>query len=402
MKKEGKAAFVILFVVLAIFFIGFLIFRSRFGGIRQIREIGQVKKDEVEEVLERLSLEQKVGQVVLTGLDFSGQACSFGRPGLSCLTGEEREMIKQASVGGFILLSKNIQSPEQVKSLTSEIQAVATISATRELPILISVDQEGGSVTRVNFEGFETTGQWQIKSESQAFEIGKKRGIQLKSLGIDVNFSPVVEVLRNKNSYLGQTGRYFAGNEEKVAQLSEAMVRGMGESGVIGVIKHFPGGLGRIGSNPHDVLPEINIEREDLEQDLSAFRELIGIRRIREIGHIGGIMITHLLYPAIDKENPAAVSKVFIEEFLRDELGLDGVVIVDDLNMGAVTKNFDPAEYGLRTIKAGADMVIVIDVDIAERFKKRVKQAVEEGELSEERLDEAVRRVLRLRFKVTR
>jgi len=388
MNKKGKAVFIILFVVLAILF-GLVVFRNRFGGIRQIRGIGQVGKDRVEEVLEGLSLEQKVGQVVLTGLE------------KEIVTEIEKEMIREASVSGFILLSKNIQSPEQVKSLTSEIKAIATTSATRELPVLISVDQEGGSVTRINFGGFETTPQWQIKSESQAFEVGKKRGLEIKSLGIDVNFSPVVEVLRNPNSYLGQTGRYFAGGEEKVAQLSEAMVKGMAEAGVLAVVKHFPGGLGRTPLNPHNVLPEIDIEKEDLEQDLFAFRRLIRIRQIREIGHIGGIMITHLLYPRVDKENPAAISEVFIEEILRGELGFEGVVVIDDLNMGAVVKNFDPAEYGLRAIEAGADLLIVIDKGMAIEVKERLRQAVEEGKLSERRLDEAVRRVLKMKFLIS-
>lgn len=387
MRRKG----LFLFAFLVIFLIGFVVIVflvKRLGRIRQIREIGQIKKDRVGEILEGLSLEQKVGQVVLTGLD--GEAVGQA----------EKEMIKDANASGFVLLGKNIQNPDQVRNLTLEIQRIATTSATKDLPILISVDQEGGSVTRIDFPGFETTAQWQIESAEQAYEVGKKRGAELKSLGIDVNFSPVVEVLRNNNSYLGQTGRYFVGDEQKVVQLSRAMLEGMAESGVVGVIKHFPGGLGRTGLNPHDVLPKIEIDRSELEKDLLAFRRLI--RDIRKIGGIGGIMVTHLLYPQIDEDNPAAISKIFTRDILRGELGFGGVVIVDDLNMGAVVKNYEPTEYGLKAILAGADLLIVIDKDMAIEVKERLKQAVEEGVFDEKVLNEAVGRVLRLRFKVKR
>jgi len=377
-KAKVKLDLLVFFsIILGVFLVfGFL----KWGGGEEIEEFKIFKKDRAEEILEGLSLDQKIGQVILTGLE--GEI----------LVEKEVEMIKGASVSGFILLSKNIQSPEQVQKLTSDIQAAATTSATKELPILISVDQEGGSVTRIDFEGFEKTSQSQIESVEQAYQIGKKRGSELKSLGIDVNFSPVVEVLRDENSYLGQTGRHFANRGKGVLELASAMIKGMAESNVVAVAKHFPGGLGRIFLNPHDTLPEIDISREDLEQDLFPFRNLAG--------EVEAMMVTHLLYPQIDKENPVAISRIFIKDILRDELGFDGVIIVDDLKMGAVVKNYQPEDYAFKAILSGADLIIIIDRDLAERVRQRLRDEIKRGGLTEKRLDEAVERVLRLRFKV--
>lgn len=276
----------------------------------------------------------------------------------------------------LFLLDKNVTSPVQVRMLTRAAEGL------RE-DLLIAVDQEGGKVSRISW--IDSTPQTEIANEDEAYKIAKIRGEQLKDLGIDINFAPVLDTIWLPDSFIGSQGRFF---KSDAGQLGVAMIKGYQDAGIIPVVKHFPGGLGRTGKDPHLALSLISVTQEELDRDLEPFKEAV------EAG-VPAIMATHLLYPEFDQV-PVTRSRRFLTDILRGELAFEGLIIVDDLSMGAVKNNFEVGDYAVGSILAGGDLLLVASPDDYQKILESLKQAVEEGRLPEERIDEALEKILLL------
>lgn len=211
------------------------------------------------------------------------------------------------------------------------------------------------------------------------------RGTELKILGINMNFSPVVDNITNQNSFLYD--RVF---REDIALLANDMVNGYADSKVIPVIKHFPG-HGNESKDPHDILSVVNLERKDLESYLKDFKVVF------ENKNSQAVMIGHILAPKISSD-PASLSKIFVTDILREDLKFKGISITDDIQMKALTKSYSIQEATLKALLAGNDILMFTGVpeQQAEAYEA-VLNGVRDGSISEEFIDEKVRRILDLK-----
>ncbi|MFB6194564.1 MAG: beta-N-acetylhexosaminidase [Haloplanus sp.] len=327
-----------------------------------------------------LTLEQKVGQLFQVG--FHGTEA-----------GETiRELVADYHVGGVIYFSRNVESAEQTADLSAALQAEAREST--GLPLLLSTDQEGGVVTRVPF-GTVPPGQMALGAAGDAGlarEFGSAVGRQLRAVGINMNFAPVLDVNNNPdNPVIGV--RSFGSDPGLVGDLGEAVAGGLQEVGVAACGKHFPG-HGDTAVDSHEAMPTVAHGRERLDEvELAPFRAAID-------AGIDAIMTAHVNFPAIepDDDTPATLSRNVLTGLLREELGYDGVVITDCMEMNAIADGVGTVEGAVRTIQAGADMVLVSHTAERQRAAiEAVQEAVRSGDLPESRVDEAARRVLRLK-----
>lgn len=293
--------------------------------------------------------------------------------------------LEEHQIGGVILLGRNVKSAEQVQRLTADLGRAA--SRANMPTFFIAVDQEGGSVVRFPFLA-ERTAQRDIIKEDQAFDIARRRGRELAGLGVNVNFSPVLDIAVSREDFIYP--RTFRGDARAVANLGQAMIRGYRAGGVLAVAKHFPG-HGGTGVDSHRALPGLLLTNAELSNRIEPFRAAIS-------EGIGMIMAGHLNIPAVDSERPASLSRSAVAGLLRQELVYNGVVITDDLGMGAITNSYALPDAAVMAVQAGADIVLVVsDFETAKRIHGTLRRAVEIGVISERRIDESVRRILLLK-----
>ena len=234
------------------------------------------------------------------------------------------------SFGGFL-----VTGPESLAKISSDQ--------------LVFVDQEGGEVSRLTES--PNPSQAAIVDENEAFRVAKARGTMLLRHQIDVNLAPVLEIAYSPQSFIARGGRSFGADKERVVNLGQAMIKGFSEAGIKTVAKHFPGSLGRTTVDPHQTLPVINISAEELEKDWAPFAEVDP--------QPDGILVTHLLYPQIDPKFPSSLSPIFINAILRQRLDFRGLVILDDLDMKAISKSYSQSEAVKLGLLAGAEMFII-------------------------------------------
>lgn len=341
--------------------------------------------EQVETLLRDMSTEEKVGQLMIG---------FFQGPTLSP---ELQSRIKSIHLGGVILYSVtgNITGVNQVAGLVDDIQKSAI--NTGEIPLFISIDQEGGRVARLTdgvtvFPGNMALGA--VGSEALSRESAAVTARELRILGITMNFAPVVDVNSNpKNPIIGV--RSFGSSPAEVARLGRAMIAPYEREGVICTAKHFPG-HGDTDVDSHLGLPVIN-------SDLAHLRDVETPPFISMIeGGVPAIMTAHVLVPAIDKELPATLSPTILG--LLRKSGFNGLIITDSLTMGAVVKEWGVKEAAIRALIAGADILLFgADTghkpDEQEQVFNALVEAVRSGRISQERLNDAVRRVLAAKIK---
>lgn len=283
------------------------------------------------------------------------------------LSKEEVKMIKEG-IGGIILFEKNILNRDQTRGLNDKI---LQYGKEKGLVPLIAIDYEGGKVKRINWLDEKEKAQKEIKDIKEAYKIGLKRNRDLKELGFNINLAPVVEKVWNEKSFINLGERAFLSDN---VNLTKAYLEGCRQTGIICVVKHFPGGLGRVITDPHKKIPIIEINKKEMDQDLEIFKELI-----KE--NVKGIMVSHLYYPKIDEENLSSASYVFIGEILKKEIGFEGLIWVDEVKMGAVVEKYDLNEFCLKTIKAGANIIILKEngelEDILNYLNRRINNDIE-------------------------
>ncbi|AXI00013.1 beta-N-acetylhexosaminidase [Sporosarcina sp. PTS2304] len=329
--------------------------------------------------MRELSIEEKIGQLVLMGIE-----------GLQLDT-KAKDLIEKQHIGGIILFKRNFDNVTQSLQL---INAVKQSNEAGQVPLLISLDEEGGRVTRLPEELVKTPTNRYIGNVANgkfAYDIGELLGKKLHAFGLNMDFAPVLDVDSNPNNpVIGD--RSYGADPEIVSQAGLNQAEGMISQQIIPVVKHFPG-HGDTSVDSHIDVPVITHDKKRLQEI-----ELLPFKRAIKNG-IDAIMVGHLLVQAYDPLVPASMSKPVIEGLLRDELQFKGVVITDDLIMGAVQKNYTIGEAAVRTIQAGGDILLVgHGYDPVQQVVTALREAVNSGELTEQRINESVERVLKLKM----
>jgi beta-N-acetylhexosaminidase len=339
---------------------------------------GDVELQTPESLLESLTLEEKVGQLLTIG---------FPSPSLSQ---DDIEVLNTISPGGVIYFSRNIESPSQVRNLSETLQKLSPV------PLLICTDQEGGTVMRIVngvtvFPGNMALGA--TRSTAMAYQAGKITGEELYMLGINMNLAPCLDVNNNpKNPVIGL--RSFGEDPELVADLGSAFALGLQDASVIATGKHFPG-HGDTEIDSHHLLPVINHDRNRLEAvEFAPFKKAIA-------QGIGAIMTAHIAFPALEgnTEVPATLSRKVLTDLLRNELGFDGLIVTDCMEMKAIKDTFGTAEGAILAVQAGADIILVSHTrSVQLEVYNALLAAVKEKRISEDDLDQKVLRILKAKF----
>ena len=346
-------------------------------------------EERAKEILEGMSMEEKVAQLFFVTPD-----ALTGNTGLKEGGEALRQALTEYPVGGVVYFSGNIETPEQTKALLKETRLDAR--AVSALPVFLAVDEEGGSVARIAGNpamGIENVGDMAdigaTGDEKNAYEAGRIIGAYLSKLGFNLDFAPDADVLTNPENTVVKR-RSFGAEPEPVSDMALAYMNGLLEENVAGCLKHYPGHGATIGDT-HEGYAYTEKGLEELkETDFVPF-----IRGIEE--GVPVIMVGHISLPNVTgDEMPASLSEKMITEILRTDLGYEGLVITDALNMGAVTKQYSSEEACILALEAGADMLLM-----PEDFKSAyngVLEAVKKGRILEQTLDEAVRRIIRVKL----
>ncbi|GGN99906.1 glycoside hydrolase family 3 [Saccharibacillus kuerlensis] len=337
------------------------------------------KSDNASSPITGMTLEEKIGQMVLAGLEGTS------------LRAEDKKLIQDYGIGGVIFYADNIQSAAQTKKFAASIKAA---NPNKELPLLISVDQEGGRVARLKgVEKIPTAAAVGRKNDTEyARSIGEQLGEQLKSQGFNLDYAPVLDVNSNPdNPVIGD--RSFGDSAAMVSKMGIAVMQGLESKKVIPVVKHFPG-HGDTSVDSHISLPVVNKSLAELNK-----LELIPFRKaINEGADV--VMIAHILLPKLDQQFPSSMSKAVITDLLRSKLGFKGVVMTDDMTMGAIAKNYGIGESAVHSVQAGSDIILVAHgADNAIEAIEAITQAVKSGRISEQRIDESLTRIFALKSK---
>lgn len=352
---------------------------SNLKDIRKSEEKEKKKeKNKSMEEIKGMTLKEKIGQLMIVGFE-----------GTSLNEAIEKYIIDY-KVGGLIFFSRNIESGEESFKLVNDMK---TINKQNDIPLFISIDEEGGRVSRLPKEfkklpTAKTLGN--IDEMKISFEYGKIIASRLNSLGFNLDFAPVLDINSNpKNPVIGD--RAFGDNEKTVSRNAIDTMKGIGSEGIISAVKHFPG-HGDTSVDSHKALPIVFKTLEELKK-----MELIPFKKAVE-KNVDSIMVAHILYKAIDEDYPATMSKEIINELLRKEMAFKGVVISDDMTMGAILENYSLERASLKFLQAGGDVLLICHgKDNPELVIKAIEKAVEENVLSEDEIDEKVYRILQLK-----
>jgi beta-N-acetylhexosaminidase len=324
-------------------------------------------------LLQRMTLDEQLGQLII--VQFAGQDA----------TPEALRMVTDQGVGGVLSFAANIQSSAQTRAMTSNLRRAAAI------PLLMSVDQEGGLVNRFRAIIGPQPGADAMTTTAIAHERGQHDAQLLQTYGYNFNLAPVVDVGTANPQLLDRT---FGADPQRVATLAGAYMAGLQESGAVtACLKHFPG-IGATTTDPHVSLPALTRSRADWERiDLAPYRTLLATGKVR------AIMVTHEMIPAVDTHYPSSLSPAVIDGELRQTLGFQGVVITDSLSMGALNGRWTVAQAAALAIRAGADMILgPQNAQAVAQVKDALKGALESGQLSRARLETSVKRVLTLKI----
>lgn len=331
--------------------------------------------DLVEEVLREMKLSEKIGQMMMIGVQ--GKS----------LDDDSRFMLSQYHIGGIIFFDRNMETREQVKNFADELQTAAE----EKVPLFIALDEEGGRVARMRNNLPPPPSQEKIGRSGDinlAETYAATTAEMLRSIGVNLNFAPVADVGSRDT-------RSFGDDAATVAEFVSSAAKGYTREKFFYCLKHFPG-IGRSKIDPHKDVSAIEVEKKILDsEDLPPFKKIISEQDNSKFM----IMVSHLKYPALDPENSASLSPIITTGLLRNELGFTGVIITDDLDMGAISNYYDFENLGVQAVKAGADIVLSChDYSKQQKIYLGILSAVERGEISESRIDESVRRILEMKF----
>ena len=344
--------------------------------------------DPVEERLSAMSLREKVGQLFVVRIEALNTG--FGVDSTE-LTLPARIGLRQYPVGGIVLFRQNVESPDQLQTLTADLQAASGTG------LLVAVDEEGGNVARLaNASGF-TLPKYQSAQAvgstgdpANARAMGQTIGSYLKEYGINLDFAPVADVNTNPaNTVIGK--RSFSPDPAVAAQMVAAAVQGFHDAGVLCTLKHFPGHGDTAEDSHYGTATSTKTWAEMQAVEIQPFAA--GIAAGADV-----VMTAHITTPNATQDGlPASLSYTMLTERLRGELGFTGVICTDSLSMQAIRDHGSSAEAAVMALNAGAD-ILLMPASLPEAFDG-VLQAVQNGTISEERLNESVRRILTLKQK---
>ena len=341
-------------------------------------EIMREEKEPIDDKINSMTLDEKIGQMIITGFNGSEYNDDMDR------------LINEYKVGGVILFARNIEDSNQMIELTRALQ-----ENNNNIPLFISIDEEGGRVSRLpddveKFPSAFTIGL--INDQQTAYENGKEIGYTLKRLGINLDYAPVLDIYSNENNtVIGD--RAFSKEESIVSTMGIATMEGIEDADIIPVVKHFPG-HGDTEVDSHYGLPIVYKTLEELRNF-----EFIPFVKAIESG-CDVIMVSHIILNEVDSINPASLSKIVISDLLRKDMGFDKVVITDDMSMGAITSIMSIEEACIKSIEAGCDILLLGNAyEEIEQVINSIKLKLYNGEISEEQINKSVKRILELKKK---
>ncbi|NLZ38884.1 MAG: beta-N-acetylhexosaminidase [Firmicutes bacterium] len=375
---KGRYLIIIAIIVL----LAFIIMTNSSPGWPNI-QLGNDKA--IADKIKKMTLAEKIGQLVIVGME-----------GVT-INEDIKDLIVRQHVGGVILYKKNIINSTQLLALLNSLKET---NAANTIPLFLAVDEEGGRISRLPDELIKLpTNQavGEVNNPTFAYEIGRLLAAQLKAYGFNLNFAPVLDINSNPlNPVIGD--RSYGSVPDIVSRLGLQNIRGMKEGGVIAVAKHFPG-HGDTEVDSHVRLPVLNLDISRLDKF-----ELVPFKNAIAAGNIDAIMIAHILLPKIDPQYPASLSKKIITDLLKERLNFKGLVVTDDLTMGAIVENYSLEEAAVQALKAGSDLLLVCH-DVQGQFKvlEAIKEAVISGVIPEAQINKSVFKILKLkqRYKLT-
>ena len=336
-----------------------------------------------------LSPEEKVDKLVanMSDADKVGQLLMIGIHGKT-LNDDAKFMLNEYRVGGIILFDRNMESKDQVKSLIADINKTGKSAGLT--PLFIGIDQEGGAVARMEDQLIKVPPAEELGKDpiEQAVSLAKQSGTELKDLGFNINFAPVAD--------LGLTyGRSFSTNPDEVVRYASAVGKAYDEAGLWYSYKHFPG-IGKTDVDLHADTSVVPVSKETLlNEDTKVFVDLIKQSKPNTYA----IMVSHAMYPQIDPDHPSSLSKAIITDWLRKDMGYNGVVVTDDMDMGALAKHYTFGDMAVQSILAGSDILLVChEYEHMQEAYNGLMKAVKDGRISKERLDESVKRILLMKI----
>lgn len=336
-----------------------------------------------------LSPEEKVDKLVanMSDADKVGQLLMIGIHGKT-LNDDAKFMLNEYRVGGIILFDRNMESKDQVKSLITDINKTGKSAGLT--PLFIGIDQEGGAVARMEDQLIKVPPAEELGKEpiEQAVSLAKQSGTELKDLGFNINFAPVAD--------LGLTyGRSFSTNPDDVVRYASAVGKAYDEAGLWYSYKHFPG-IGKTDVDLHADTSVVPVSKETLlNEDTKVFVDLIKQSKPNTYA----IMVSHAMYPQIDADHPSSLSKAIITDWLRKDMGYNGVVVTDDMDMGALAKHYTFGDMAVQSILAGSDILLVChEYEHMQEAYNGLMKAVKDGRISKERLDKSVKRILLMKM----
>ena len=367
---------------------------------KAIQESGQEKQDKdiaykdvltqkVDDMISKMTLEEKVAQLffvtpeALTGMS---QVTRAGE--------QSKNSFERYPVGGILYFSQNFESPEQTKQMLKNMQEIAIEKS--KFKVFLAIDEEGGSVSRLqkkeNFNIPKTPTMKEMGEDNDADKVrrvGLEIGTYLSEYGFNLNFAPDADVLTEpQNTVIGD--RSFGKDPYMVSNMAREYIKGLEQAGVFGCYKHFPGHGGTLEDSHNDFAYSYKTLEELKKEELVPFLDAVD-------EDVPFIMVSHISLPNVTGDNtPASLSKKIMNDFLREELKYKGIIITDALDMGAINNHYSINEAVKMSFNAGADMLL-ITTDFKGAYASFV-EAVKSGEISQERLDESLKRILALKL----
>jgi len=332
------------------------------------------------------SLEDMIGQMIMVGVGGSKPSDKW--------VGQLSLDIKKGRVGGVILFGNNIENPQKLKKLTKFLSSHKT-----KYPLFMAIDQEGGNVQRLNEKkGFNSyPSAFEIsrnKTLIESYEIYKKMADELKEYGFNINFAPVVDLDINPNSpAIGKKKRSYSVQEEIVIAYSSEFIRAQKDTGIISVLKHFPG-HGSAVADSHKRITDVS--------ETWQYKELKPYYDFIKYEKVDAIMVGHINLQIFDKIYPASLSKNIIKGLLREQLGFKGVVFSDDMQMKAISDIYGFKQSVILGINAGVDVLVYSSYftkksSVLKEVREIIIEAVQNGQIKIEEIEDSYKRIIRLK-----
>jgi beta-N-acetylhexosaminidase len=331
------------------------------------------EENKIKNIIDEMSIDEKIGQLIISSYSNIDEIVPI---------------INEYKLGGVILYKNNINTISQVKDDINKLKAI-----NNKISLFISIDQEGGRVTRLPSEmgSFESAMSIGSKNDlDYAYESGKKIASFLTELGFNLDFAPVLDIFSNpKNTVIGE--RSFGTNPSVVSRMGIQVIKGLHSENIMATAKHFPG--------HGDTLVDSHIGLPVVDKTVAELKDFEFIPFANAIKNdIDMIMVAHIILSKVD-DLPSTMSKNIVTDILRRDLGYDGVVITDDMSMGAIAKNYTIPEAAVMSINAGCDIILVKGVNNTISIINSIKASMQNGVLAEKRIDESLYHILTLKNK---